>query len=329
MRITKPHNSLCRARALLPCCVVVAVVLWCLPQGVGWWPRCGGFAVCALTAYLLAEMCNGNMLFRVYTRAAASIFILTLACTGWYCSFGPSALAGLFVCASLCLTLASDGRPASRVTDVFHTFVLLGLACLCEPWLVVLAPLCLLQLLIVVHGLSARAFFAGVTGFALPLFSALGVCRLAGRGDVSERWMARLAEPAPVGADAYLSLSLPMAGLWLALVLLALWGGLYYARSQGRDKLRVRQCHLILYMQTAVLIALAALQPRLCGSLLPAVMVSLSPSLAHYFALGETWLSAVAFALAILVLCALAVLAFAWHGEGLPADVGGLVRLAV
>ncbi len=301
-RSPRIQNSICRSRGLLTCCTLVAMALWCLPPGENSIDCAVGFVLTALTAYGVAELCNSNSLFRVYTRSASSLYILSTACLGFLHPWQPATAGALSLIAAMYLTFEIDRRN-NHIVDSFHIMLFLGIVCIFLPQLVVLLPLYYMFIIVLLRTFSFRAFWAGVLGFALPCCVALGACRLTGNMVPAEAWRASLVTFYPIGASSYLGVDPLVACCWAAIVLLTLWCAVYYISTSRRDKIRVRSLFFILLSQTAVITLLAGVQPQHAFSLLPAMMVSVSPLVAHYFTLSDTWLCTAIFFLTLLLLC--------------------------
>ncbi|MCD8302716.1 MAG: hypothetical protein LUC44_06830 [Prevotellaceae bacterium] len=301
-RSPRIQNSICRSRALLTCCTLAAMALWCLPLGESLIDSAVGFVLTALTAYGVAELCNSNSLFRVYTRSASSLYILSAACMGFLHPWQPATAGALSLIAAMYLTFGVDRRK-NHIVDTFHIMAFVGIACVFLPQLVVLLPLYYIFVIVLLRSFSSRVFLAGVVGFALPCCAALGVCRLTGGMALAEAWRTSLVTFYPIRADSYLGIDPLVACLWAAVLALALWCAVYYIAASHRDKIRVRTLFFVLLSQAAVITLLAGLQPQHAHSLLPAMMVSVSPLVAHYFTLSDTWLCTVVFFLTVLLLC--------------------------
>ncbi len=309
----KIQNTICRSRMLLPCSCAVAVALWCLPMVDNWhereqWQdRAIGLAICMLIAYVLTEMCNSNSLIRVYTRSVSSFFIVSVACMGFLHNWQPSTIAALCLVAGEYIILKADMRK-SQITDTFHIFLSLGLGSLFVPQLAVFVPFHYWSIILMSRRFSLRAFWAGVIGLALPLLVAVGICHTMGRMDIPMEWYAKIITIHPLASSNYLSIDEPVALCWAMLLLLTLWCGIYFWGNMYRDKPRVRTLFRVIYMQTLVIAALAALQPQHACALLPAMMVSTAPIAAHYFTLSDTRVCTVVFSLTLLMLCGVALL---------------------
>ncbi len=326
MQQTRVQNRLCRSRGLLTFCAVLALALWCLPLGQDKLGSALGFVVCALTAYVLAELCNSNSLFRVYTRSASSLFIFSAACLGFLHPWQPAIMAAFFLTASMYLLFNVD-RRASLVVDTFHVFLLLGAACLFVPQLVVLIPFYYISVALLGHPFSFKAFCAGIVGLMLAAGIALCVCYLADKLSLAESWWTGLTSLRAWSVEGYLRADLLVLACWAIMILLTLWCGIYYINNRNKDKLRVRARYLFLFVQAIVLALVVALQPQYAHSLLAAMMVSLAPIAAHYFTLSSSWLCTGAFFLTLLLLCGMAVLTLTLSDLNMNDEINAILKL--
>ncbi len=304
------QNTICRNRFLLPWCVVIAVVLWCLPSDYGTKDRLLGGLVCLLTAYILMETVNSNSMIRVYTRSVTSFFILFAGCLGCLHVWQPSTIAALCIAGSVYLIFKTDERK-SPVNDTFHILLLLGVASLFVPSLVVLVPFFYCFIITMLRTYSLRAFFAGIIGLALPAGVALGIAYLTGNLSAINEWMDSLTDLRALHVPSLAEVSSPRALCFISLTLLTLWCGLWFLGNMYRDKLRIRTIYRIIYTQALVLIIVVALQPHLVAILLPTFLVIVSPIVGHYLTLSSSWLCTIVFFLTALLLCALALLTLA------------------
>ncbi|MCD8266977.1 MAG: hypothetical protein LUC33_07480 [Prevotellaceae bacterium] len=326
MRQTRVQNRICRSRGLLPVCAVLALALWCLPLGQDKLGSALGFVACALTAYVLAELCNSNSLFRVYTRSASSLFIVSAATLGFLHTLQAANIAAFFLAASMYLTFGVD-RRSSLVVDTFHILFLLGVACLFVPQLVVLIPFYYICVALLGRPFSLKTFTAGIVGLVLAAGAALTVCYLTGRLDLARDWWEGLTGLSALSVEGYLRGDLLVLTCWAIMMVLALWCGIYYLSNRTKDKIRVRARYLILFVQVFLLALAVALQPQYAHCLLGAMMVSLAPIVAHYFTLSSSWLCAGVFFLTLLLLCAVAVLTLALSDLDVNDGIKAILKL--
>ncbi len=304
------QNTICRNRFLLPWCVVIAVVLWCLPSDYGTKDRVLGGLVCLLTAYILMETVNSNSLIRVYSRSVTSFFVLTVGCLGCLHVWQPSTIAALCIAGSEYLIFKADERK-SPVNDSFHILLLLGVASLFVPPLVVFVPFFFCFIIAMLRTYSLRAFMAGIIGLALPAGAALGIAYLTGSLSAIDEWTGSLTDLRALHVPSLAEVSSPLALCFVALALLTLWCGLWFLGNMYRDKLRIRTIYRLLYTQALVLIIVVALQPHLVALLLPTLLVVVSPIVGHYFTLSQSWLCTIVFFLTALLLIGFALLTLA------------------
>lgn len=316
----KIQNRLCVSRFQLPCTGLITILLWWLPQG-GYTQSNGlGLLLCALTAFLLMKTDQTYALIRAYTHSVASVWLLLVTVMGFLHDFTLQLLAAPCLAASHYL-LFRTYQQHQPVSDVFHTFVMLGLGALFLPPMVWLAPFYFWYLAVFMTAFTFRGLWAGLIGFLLPLWMAGNICFLTNRLSLVWAWWGNVAAfPLPTTTD-YLSLPLPLVASWLLVGLLTLWCSGQYLQHSYNDKIKTRMLLYVHLMQSGLLLVLGAVQPQHAESLLPLLMVSASPLVGHYFTLVRTWVCTAWFALALLGCTVLALLTLGEDLLPLPAEL--------
>ncbi len=277
-----------------------------------WWPKGSfsmdyllGLLLCALTAYVVLEINNANALVRIRTRMVSCLWLLLAAATGYL----HTAPAPLFATCCLALSYSQLCRTYQRpdiTTESFHAHLLLALGSLVFPPMLLLSVLYVLYLIVYMRSLHLRAFLSALIGLILPYWLWMGRCIwLQDFGPMLTHLSGVVDFRIPAVAD-YLSLPLPQLSAWGLTSLLLLVGIIHFQRNCYDDKIRVRMLLYILVCQTIFLEVALLLQPQLLPFLLPMLMVSASPLIAHYFALTGSWLSNAFFVLSILLYSAVA-----------------------
>ncbi len=161
------QNKVAESSITLPAAAVLAALLWWLPQGSYSNEALAGWAVYALTTYVLIELTNVNVLLRVRSRLTSSIFITLLAVCGFVHQLQPATIAALaVVCALYALFTTYERRQLTAPT--FHSYLLLSLGSLALPPLLLLMPVLLFCQGVYMRSLSWRTFMAALIGTVVP-----------------------------------------------------------------------------------------------------------------------------------------------------------------
>ena len=297
------QNRIGRSIATLPVCALLAVGLWWLPQGAYSHDSLVSLLLMALTAYIVAETNNTNMLIRTRSRMIASVWVFASAFVGLLHPFSPAMLAAFCLSVSYYLLFRTYQQP-QPVVDVFHTFFMLALGSLVCPRMVFFVPLFFWHLSVFMRALTLRTFFAALVGLVLPFWFWGGWLLWTDNPAPFLAWLADLRSIVWIWQQKGLPdvlHSLPSL-VFLSLALFALWTGVSYLLHSYDDKIRTRMMFYVYALQTLAIILLAVLGYSEAGvsALLPLLLLSASPLLAHYFTLSSTWTSLAVFVLFVL-----------------------------
>lgn len=147
-----------------------------LPQPVA---QTVGFLIYAMMGYFLIEMNNAFGIIRIRASVQTSLFFLLItACPALYPVF-PGSIAAFTLLISLYFLFKSYQafRPAS---NLFHSFIFIGIGSLAFPQLTLLTPLWLLGAYNF-QALTPRSFIAAVVGWSLPYWFLLGFAYYSGQ----------------------------------------------------------------------------------------------------------------------------------------------------
>ncbi len=303
----KIQNRISRSVATLPLCAILAAGLWWFPQGDYSVPYLIGLILCVLTTYIVMETNSTFALLRVRSRMVSSTWLVMTGCIGLVHSFQPSLVAAFCLTVSHYL-LFRTYQQHQPVTDVFHTFVMLGIGSIFVPQLVLIAPFYYWYLLVFMRTLTFRGFWAGLIGMALPFWFWGGVSLVLDEYQALVDWWQQLSTFTPILPDNYLAVDHTMAIVWGVIALLAVYTGLVYLNDSFNDKIRVRMMFYIYIFQSTLILTLVGLQPQHAATMLPLMLVSCCPFVAHYYTLTHTWWCTLMFWLSVLAMAALAVL---------------------
>lgn len=299
MRRLRIHNKIARSNVTPLVCALLAAGLWWLPSGNYDFGGIISLALFLCTAYIVLEANNVFMILRVRSRMITSVWLFCAASLGMLHAFQPIMLA-MFCLAVSYYVLFRTYQQMQPVADVFHAFLMLSLGSVFYPPLLFFVPFYWWYLLVFMRCMSLRVFFASLLGTILPYWFWLGW--LLWQEDLSPfvAWwqgisMGNIRNVAMYADRATALLHIP----YFLLLFLSLWMTGYYFIYRYDDKIRTRMMFYIFIFQTllVILFSLFMAEPM---QVVPLLLLSLAPLLAHYFTLCNTWLSLVLFLLSVL-----------------------------
>lgn len=260
----------------------LAVMLWVLPdmhEGMRW----AALGVALMTTIGVMEWNNRASLLRVRSRMTSSAF-LTLLCLfpQWHTEPLPLlatlALLGNYV---LFFNTYQNYRPEGYL---FHSLLLLSLSSLLYPTLLYFAMVYPFYLLFSFRMFSIRAFFAGVFGILLPyLYWAVYAVWAGTIEDVWAGWTTAFLPEMPH----YERIALWQFAAFGFVVLLFFPALFHFIKTMGMEKRRTLAYFAVLISQTFLQLAFLALQPQAFSFLFPLLLLTISPLLAHHYALAK------------------------------------------
>ncbi len=281
------QNEICESRLLLPVTTVLLVAIW-------WWPslefslqRIGGLALCLFVTYVMMEICNVNVIIRVYTRSITALFALLLSAMGMLHHLSPALCGMAALAVAYALLLRADVAP-NLVAQLFHVYVLLGIGMLFVPSYIVFAPMFYWYCIVYHRRLTLRAFFGGFIGILLPFWVAACVCWLCGDWTMAKHWWQLFTDVRMPSFVAYAATPMPYVWAWALVGVLAVMGGGYYLTNSFRDKVRTRMLMYIFITQCAVIVLAVSAQPHWAQDMLLPLTLSVTPPIGHYFTLRRT-----------------------------------------
>lgn len=272
-----------QSMATLPLVVALSAAAWLaadLRNPLLW----GGWAVMAAMAYIVVEWNNRFQLLRVRSRMNSATFIVLMTAFPFLHPLSWSILPAACLLLAYFLLFHTYGSHAPQ-GYVFHSFLPLGIGSILFPPLLLYVPFLLFSAQLNLRALNGKAFAAAFFGLCLPYWLALPYWLWdtdAGR-DFLSRWQRLLTPALPDYA------SVPL-GQWVSLTVLILLGLIalsHFWRTAFNDKIRTRQYFHLLQLQLVPTTALLAWYPREFPSLLPILIVGLTPFIAHYFTLAK------------------------------------------
>ncbi len=289
--------------------------MWWLPERRFTPDLVVGLLLVALTAYVVMETNNTYQVIRVRSRMMSSVWLFLSASVIPFHYFSPVLLATFCLAVSIYLLFRTYQQP-QPVVDTFHSFLLLALGSIVLPQMALFAPFFLWYFIVFMRALSLRSFFAGLLGLVLPfwfwaawqiwigdlspllawwrdLLSTVdeGLVPLVQTGG----WQAVWDKVSAWQSDFYLS-----NATFLVLFFLTFWTSVYYLESSFDDKIRTRMMMYVYLMQSWLIIILSVVTFQFTA-FTPLLMFSVTPLLAHYFTLRNTWVALIVFLLTVAV----------------------------
>lgn len=305
MKNDRLQNHISESVLTLPFCALLTTLLWWWPKGEYSLEYLLGWGVCALSAYVLTETNNGNLLIRIRTRLVSCVWLVGTAFLGFLHPLSNAMLAAFCLIVSLYLLFKSY-QLWQPVVWVFHSFLFLGLGSIAFPWMLALAILYYWYLISMLRAISWRSFWAGIIGLLIPYwFWGVGCLVLDDMTPLVEHLM-QLADWKPIQLENYRHIPQNWVASWGMITLLALVGGIHFLCTSFNDKIQVRMLLYIFVIQTLVVDVFLVLQPQHFQPLMAMLLACSCPLIAHFFALTGSRLSNLLFCLTLLMVIALA-----------------------
>ena len=240
----------------------------------------------------MAHLNNLNALIRIYSRMVTCSFLVLSCCA---CFLFPSLpdkfLQICFVAFYLLLFNSYQDKEASAW--VYYAFLCLGLSSIVFPQICYILPLMWLLTATLLQSLSWRTFIASLLGFITPYW-----CYsfwLVWQGDFSPLFnhFAQLYDFSV--SESILSLDISRLLILLFLCTIFITGTIHYIRQKSGDKIRIRQLFSFFIWTILFTITWICLQPQFYDTLLPILIINVSPLAGHFIALTRTKTTNVAF----------------------------------
>lgn len=278
------QNKLAESRLTLPLSVAL-FVLARLFQGQGLsLSAAASMVLCLCTAAVMMESNIGLQILRVRSRLGESLWLLLAAAMPFLygleapakCAFCLAAAMGLLQCCY---------QSRDSVALVYHSHLFLGIGSLFAPVMLPLGLLFYVCLAALMRAFSWKALWAGVVGMLTPYWC--WVAWEACVGDVMRVASHVLTLWGRVLDWEGISLvpDVRLLPVWCLLAWLTLVGVIHYMRKRYDDKIRTRML-LYVYVYVAVFLHVAfVLLPMQRQEVLAMLAVSVSPLVAHYWAM--------------------------------------------
>ncbi len=312
------QNRIAESSVTLPFAIVVATLLWWLPQGRFSTFYLYGWLTFALATYAVMELSARNALLRIRSRMISSVFVLLVGTFGFLHPFQEDNIVMLLM-AFFLFSLMGSYEKTDKPAYAFYATLFFSLSSIIWAPLLLFFPIILFCQAHFMRCLSMRTFGADIIGILFPYWIWLTVAMLLGRttelvthlstiiSPFSEpfywQWVIDLAyqtdwhgfqEAFPVQLNSRLTpyyIYIPKLSALILTLLLGLTGLVHYSRKNFDDKTRVRMCYNCMLLMQVVLTLWLLIQPQHFNILFPMLLLTSVPAAAHFFALTHTFLT--------------------------------------
>jgi len=285
------QNKVAESKLTLPVMYVYTALVWLICGLVReqWWIQ---FASLCLTAFLMLQLNNTNMLIRIYSRMVSCTF-LALVCSACFLFPSiPNAIVQVcFVCFMLFLFMSYQDKQASGFC--YYAYLMLGIASTVFIQIVYLIPLLWLLTGTLLQSLSWRTWSASLLGLITPYWIASFYIIGTNQFSLLADHFMQLIDIKWLSAQSVLSTSQVIVLLFV--VTLTIIGTVHYLRKHHDDKIRVRLIYAFFIWMDLATIAFLLLQPQYYNQLIGIMMVLTAPLIAHFVALTSTKFTNIAF----------------------------------
>ena len=284
MSTKRLQNRIAESRIALPITAVYALTVYMaagLFRNDLWLP----FISLGFSTYLMVELNNQNALLRVYSRMVSCVFLVFVSLAGRQllsteASVVLVSLAGYY----LIVFNAYQNRSATAIT--FYAFLCIGIASTVFVQILFLVPVLWILHASKVLAMSYRTFWASVLGLVAPYWFTVGYYIYEDRMVDFITHFTALAQFQPPFEYPTVSCEQWLTVGYLAIV--SLIGIGHYLRSSRNDKIRTRMIYEMFIVINLCILLFMALQPQHVNRLLPTLIVTSSPIVAHFITLTRT-----------------------------------------
>ena len=281
------QNQIAESRQTLPTTMVYSAVVWLLAGMIqeGWWIQ---FPLFLLSAFLMMQLSNINLLIRIYSRMISVSFVM-LSCAAAF--LFPSVTGGFvqFCFIVSILSLFNTYQELPVIGWLYYAFLFLSLASLVEVWMLLYLPLFWFLMLVTIHARGWRAFMASVLGLLTPYWFMLAyqLFRQGSQFDVNQL-VAQLGELPSFSLSDFAVDDLQRLMMLAVVIILGIVGGIHFIMKHYEDKFRVRQLYYSFIYLALYTLALMFVIPSQFDILLRILIIAVSPLIGHFFALTKT-----------------------------------------
>ena len=241
----------------------------------------GGFLLCALAVYLMAELNNRFALLRISSRMLSSSLVMLCAATSMLHHLSPSHLMLICAVASYFPMFASYQRPYAT-TRIFLEFLFVGLASYLFPQVLYLIPFYwIVQAML--RAMTFRSWVASLLGIITPYWFLVTYAYIT--NDL-QLFTDHFNDIITVEMPSYSMLSLKQIMVGAFSLVFFLLGSWDFYQKKHFDKTRIRCNYYAVSLLGAVSFVWLLLQPQYFNLIIPFCLVHTSMLGGHFIALS-------------------------------------------
>ena len=263
------------------------------------------FLLMALSTYLMAEINNRNALIRVRTNMVSSAFLL-LSLMGIGQNFGAEEAFVQLCFVGFLLAIFHTYQNKFAVAYIFYAFLLISISSLAFVQMLWFVPLLACLLSRPLYALSWKGISAVVLATVLPYW--IVAPYLVYMGDIEPLidHFDNLIDTKSIFD--YSHITVGMLTEYVILVIFAGIGWIHFIRTSYKDKIRTRMFLNAFVAISLILMIVIPVAPLFAESLLPVLIVSVSPLVAHFITLTETRLSNITFIIMLILVISVTII---------------------
>lgn len=285
------QNKVAESHIALPVAMLYSLVVWLLAGMIQghWWIQFGFFIISAI---LMTQVNNSNVLIRIYSRIISVSFIL-LSCTTVFLfpSISGAFLGACFITSMFALFQSYQNPRATGW--IYYCFLAFGLGSMADIHILFFLPLYWILMKFFIYAFSWRTFVASLLGVLTPYWFLCAWLLIADADSIT--WIAThfaaLADFQYSLADITLQQLLFVA----LLIILEVTGTIHYLRNDYQDKIRVRQLYYCFIFIWIFAMTLMVAQPQHYDLCIRIMTVCTSVQIGHFIALTHTKFTNIAF----------------------------------
>lgn len=282
------QNKIAESRQTLPTALGYSAVVWLLAGMIqeGWWIQ---FPLFLLSAFLMMQLSNINLLIRIYSRMISVSFVVLSCAAAFLFPSIPGGFVQFCIIASLISLFNTYQEQLPAIGWLYYAFLFLSLASLVEVWMLLYLPLFWFLMLVTIHARGWRAFMASVLGILTPYWFMLAY-QLFSQGsqfDVNQLF-AQLGELPSFSLSDFAVDDLQRLMMLAVVIILGIVGGTHFIMKHFEDRFRVRQLYYSFIYLAFYTVGLLFVIPSRFDMLLRILIIAVCPLIGHFFALTKT-----------------------------------------
>jgi len=298
MNMKRLQNRIAESRYALPVCLIYAITVCLLfSQALSlpdftfdytkvlWQPL-----VCLIiSALLMVQINNTYSLIRIYSRMiSCSFLMLSVAAIQLY----PSMEGAYFTLSFTAFLLAffRSYQEKRNAVYIFYAFLFLSIGSVFFPQVLFYVPFLWAAMMFNLMAFSGRTFMASILGIIAPYWFITGYALLTGNWQPFINKFLEIAQfETPFMFD--ISKYYDILPTFIFLVMVSVVGLIHYLRKSYADKIKTRMLYQIIMILYGLTVLFIVLQPQHYNYLLRIMIITISPLIAHFFALTITRLT--------------------------------------